>query len=282
MIFYLSNFEFINEQKVLSGDLNTRATYDTEYNKISVYNMMYNGEKIRIFNTDAGYSTLMNLDKSKINTPVSEYIKLYDIMFKLKENINNVLMIGGAGYSYPRHFITSYKDIKMDVVEIDEKVNEVAKKFFYLDELVDDWGKGRINLIVADGRNYLNNTDKKYDIILNDAFSGKTPARVLSTIEANNIIKNSLTDGGAYITNIIGGAGKYSGFLYSEIKTLKEVYKNVYVIPCDEFTDKYSINNIVIATDVDCHIDSAIELDIPNDTIVLTDNYSPVEALSDF
>ena len=42
---------------------------------------------------------------------------------------------------------------------------------------------GRLKLITDDGRTYLNRNTKKYDAILNDAFSGETPAKTLTTIE---------------------------------------------------------------------------------------------------
>ena len=171
------------------------------------------------------------------------------------------------------------------MVEIDPKVTELAKKFFNLDKIIKDYdleNSGRLNLVNDDGRIYLKNNKIKYDAILNDAFSGETPARTLCTIEAIELIKSSLNDGGLYLTNILGGYGKYSGFLYAEVNTLKKIFKNVYVIPCGELTNERPINNMVIASDSDYDFDFSIDLKIPADTPILTDDYSPVEMLSDF
>ena len=74
----------------------------------------------------------------------------------------------------------------MDVVEIDGKITEIAKKYFYLDQLIDDYRineNHRLNLITEDGRTYLNKCNIKYDAILNVAFSGENPAKTLTTYE---------------------------------------------------------------------------------------------------
>ena len=37
-------------------------------------------------------------------------------------DIKDTLMIGGAGYNYPKYFISHYQDKTMDVVEIDGEI----------------------------------------------------------------------------------------------------------------------------------------------------------------
>ena len=94
----------------------------------------------------------------------------------------------------------------MDVVEIDGKITEIAKKYFYLDKLLKEFdltSNKRLNLINEDGRTYLNSNDIKYDAILNDAFAGDNPAKTLTTIENIKNIKKSLQQDGLDLTNII-------------------------------------------------------------------------------
>ena len=199
-------------------------------------------------------------------------------------------MIGGAGYCYPRYYISSYKDKNMDVVEIDGKVTELAKKFFYLDDLIKEYdieNNKRLTLINEDGRTYLNKNTKKYDAILNDAFSGSVPAKVLTTTEAIQKIKDSLVDGGLYLTNIIGSQeGNNNKFIKAEVNTLRQVFNYVYVLPVlnsnetHENRDKeLNRNNIVIATDKKIELENTIDLEIKEDEIILTDDYCPVETL---
>ena len=83
----------------------------------------------------------------------------------------------------------------MDVVEIDPKITEIARKYFYVDKLIKDFSleeNHRLNLINDDGRTYLNENNTKYDAILNDAFSGDNPAKTLTTLENIRNIKQSL------------------------------------------------------------------------------------------
>ena len=196
------------------------------------------------------------------------------------------MLIGGAGYSYPKHYISKYLDKSMDVVEIDDKVTEIAKKYFYLDKLIKEYKTeetGRLKLITEDGRTYLNNNTKKYDAILNDAFSDTTPVATLTTVEAVSNIKKSLNENGLYLTNIISSLeGENSKFMKAEVKTLKEVFLNVYVVPCvTKDSLEETQNNIVIARDGILEIDESkiYNLKINDEDIVLTDNYCPIDSL---
>ena len=278
------------EDKILSGVINTQISYDTEYGRALIQNREINGEAVRIMNIDSGYETIAYISEEKKNEPYSKYIMNYDLMFKSSNTINDVLMIGGAGYSYPRYYLTKYKDKKIDVVEIDAKVTEIAKKYFFLDDVIKELeleNNNRLALINEDGRTFLNRNSKKYDAILNDAFSGNVPAKVLTTIEAVQNIKDSLVKDGLYLTNIIGSEeGKYSNFLKAEVNTIRQVFNNVYVFPIISESETFDTrdrslrrNNIVIATDQNLDLENTIELDIKENEIIITDDYCPVDTL---
>lgn len=271
--------------KILEEQNENHVIYqDTQYGKVIIYNSVSNNQNIRILNIDSGYESATFTDEEKVNELVSEYTKYYDLMFKAKIDINNTLLIGGAGYSYPKYYISHYTNKDMDVVEIDGKITEIAKKYFFLDKLIKDYdleNNKRLNLITEDGRVYLNNNTKKYDAILNDAFSGVTPAKTLTTIENVKNIKKSLNDGGVYLTNIISSLdGENSKFIKAEVNTLKQVFKNVYVIPCNYKEDIYSVqNNMVIATDEDLTYENSYDLNISDNEIIITDEYCPIDSL---
>ncbi|MBE5822235.1 MAG: spermidine synthase [Clostridiales bacterium] len=272
-----------NGKAVLNGEFNTFVEYDTEYGKVLIYNVENNGKPYRMLEIDNGSESGSYINEDKYEL-VFEYTKYYDLMFKSPNKIDNVLMIGGAGNSYPKYYISHYSDKKMDVVEIDEKVIELSKKYFFVDDLINEYGQERINFIADDGRTYLNKNTKKYDAILNDAFAGGTPAATLTTKEAVEKIYNSLNENGLYLTNIISATqGEDSKFIKAEINTLKQFFKNVYTIPCNYelyLQDKTKADNImVIATDIELNIDGAVDIYIEDDEIVLTDNYCPVDNL---
>ncbi len=283
------NINNIKGEDVLEGNSKTKddyVSYDTQYGRVLIYNTKRNGENIRMLDIDSGYESATFTDEGRQNDLVFDYTKFYDLMFKANIPIKDTMLIGGAGYSYPKYFISNYEDKNMDVVEIDEEITNIAKKYFYLDKLIQDYNinqNHRLNFITADGRTYLNDTTKKYDAILNDAFSGLAPVKTLTTIEAVQKIKGALNEGGLYLTNVISSLeGKDSKFIKAEVNTLKKVFKNVYVIPCNTITELEMIqNNMVIASDDDINLTgvNVCELKIDEKEIVLTDDYCPIDTL---
>ena len=285
------NFSIVDNNymsdEILNGKMGKKTSIDTQYGRVIIYNSINNGENVRYLNIDSGFESATYTDEEKVNELVFQYTKYYDLMFKSSNDINNVLLIGGAGYSYPKYFISHFENKKMDVVEIDGKITEVAKKYFYLDKLIKDYdleNNKRLELITEDGRTYLNNNIKKYDAILNDAFAGFSPAKTLTTIEAVKNIKASLNKNGVYLTNIISALeGKDTKFLKAEYNTLKQVFKNVYIVPCRKVEDPTNvINNMVIATDDDLDIDIKYNFQVSENEIILTDDYCPIDTLCDY
>ena len=278
-----SKVNAVNGEKVLNGEIGTYVNYDTQYGKVTIYNSNYNESKIRHLNIDRGNESATYLDENKCYELVYEYTKYYDLMFKSSKDIKDTLLIGGAGYSYPKYYISHYTDKKMDVVEIDGDIVNIAKKYFFLDKLIKEYKleeNKRLNLIIQDGRMYLNTNTKKYDAILNDSFSGDTPAKTLTTKEAIQKIHNSLNKDGVYLTNIISSIeGKNSKFIKAEVNTLKQVFKNVYIIPCNDKTNLERIqNNMVVATDSEIDFEDSVKINTEN-TITLTDNFCPVDTI---
>ena len=271
----------IKGRMILDGKDQISVSYDTQYGRVIIRNAYINNEHVRLLNIDSGYESATYIEESKQNTLVYNYLKYYDLMFNSKYEINQVMMIGGAGYGYPKHFISTYPTKTIDVVEIDGDITKLAKKYFYLDKLISDYNLNenhRLELINEDGRTYSNRNTKKYDVILNDAFSGDTPAKTLTTLEVIQKIKKSLNENGLYLSNIISSLeGRDSRFIKAEVNTLKKVFKNVYVIPCRSIEDKETTqNNMVIASDQEINFDGEYKLNIDENEIVLTDDYCPV------
>ena len=217
-------------ENVLKNEIGQTVSFDTQYGRVLIYNRTIKDEPVRVLNIDSGYESATFTNEDKVNELVFEYTKLYNLMFESNNEINDTLLIGGAGYSYPKYYISHYPKKRMDVVEIDGDITKIAKKYFYLDKLIRDYNleeNKRLNLITEDGRVYLNNNTKKYDAILNDAFSGKNPAKTLTTKEAISQIKKSLNENGLYLTNIISSLeGENSKFIKAEVNTLKKYFKH--------------------------------------------------------
>lgn len=118
-----------------------------------------------------------------------------------------VCVIGGAGYSLPKWLWAEVPEAAITVVEIDPKMTELARKHFFLDEVLDTskaYQEERAQLICADGWHYLRDARQRFDVIVNDAFAGKKPMGPLNVHKAVDLIHSSLTQKGIYLANVRG------------------------------------------------------------------------------
>lgn len=292
------------------------------------------GEPVRILNVGGMYQSATYLDDDRVYDLVFEYTKLYDRMFEAAPvfqaeaeggvpagetpqapvapqdlaapatcphlPIRNVLMIGGGGYSYPKHLISTHPDVRMDVVEVDPAITSLAQRYFFLDRLFAEFDldeTGRLGLHTADGRAFLERraaelrdpdvpaAPSRYDAILNDSFSGKEPVASLATVEAARLAHACLREGGLYLTNVVSAlSGENARLIRAVVATLSQVFAHVYVIPCeddDEFADRD--NNMVIASDGAYEFPGAYDvarLKVGPADPVLTDADNPVAELA--
>ena len=282
-IYVLTKFNLSNAEAILEGEEEYIASYDTQYSKVEVVNRRVEGENIRYMLIGNGCESATYVDEDKKYELVVPYTKYYDLMYEANIDIRDALMIGGGGYSYPKYCVSHHLETVMDVVEIDEQITELAKEYFYLDDALRDFND-KLNIINEDGKVFINTTDKKYDAVLNDAFTGTTPAESLTTLETVEMIHGILNPGGVYLSNIIGSrTGENSKFLAAEVNTISQVFDYVYIVPCgdmnnEEITDTTNTNNMVIATDTPLDIPEAVNMDY-EDSIILTDDYCPVDTL---
>jgi spermidine synthase len=108
----------------------------------------------------------------------------------------SMLVIGNAGGTMGRAYGRFYPDVSIDGVELDPKLNEVARRYF---------GAGdnpRMRLIAADGRPYLERTSRRYDLIVVDAYRQPYVPFYLATSEFFRLVRQHLRPGGAVALNV--------------------------------------------------------------------------------
>ncbi|HAM70561.1 MAG TPA: spermidine synthase [Verrucomicrobiales bacterium] len=86
---------------------------------------------------------------------------------------------------------------RVDVVEINEAVVPLAQRFFDLDTNL-------FRLHIGDGRQFLNETHDRYDVVVLDAFLGDSCPSHLMTREAFTAIGRVLKPGGTLVMNCFG------------------------------------------------------------------------------
>jgi len=225
----------------------------------------------------------MYLDGNDLSSP---YTRAYHLFDSFAPDAKNILMLWGAAYSFPKNFLETYPDKNIDVVEIDPVMTSIAKKYFYL---TDD---PRLTSIHQDARVYLNNSEKKYDAILWDAFwSYFSIPFQLTTLETVEHKYDMLTENGVVILNIIAAQSwDASKFLHAEYLTYKQVFPEVFILPVrSDIPEEVQNIMLVAAKNPDTlsffHEDEELQnlltrktyLDILDNTPILTDNYAPVD-----
>jgi len=259
---------------------------DTAYNRIWIYDHkdQNTNNTARIMRVNNENHSSMFLESDKL---VNEYTKYYHLVRHFNPNFNTALMLGGAGYSYPKDFLLHYPHATLDVVEIDPKVTELAKTYF---KLKDD---PRLAIYHEDGRVYLNTTQKKYDVIFGDAFSShySLPYQ-LTTKEAVQKKYDILHDNGVVLLNIISSIeGRQGQFLRAEYATYKSIFPHVYVFPVGSPHDGNAVQNILLVAlksekeypvnDADPVLHEYLQhlwkKNIETDMPILTDDFAPVD-----
>ncbi|HEX2169545.1 MAG TPA: fused MFS/spermidine synthase, partial [Nitrososphaera sp.] len=212
------------------------------YEKETLYShldVIDNGN-IRTLYLDGNIHSQMYKDKPE--ELVNTYTKYFHLGFLFNPNTQDVLFVGGGGFSGPKNFLSMYSDVRIDVVEIDPDVISAARDYFNLP--VDNGS--RLMIYNDDARNFLSKTEKKYDLIILDAFSKNYVPFHLMTLEYFQLLDKKLTSDGVIISNNIGSmTGDRSDIVRAIYKTISQVFPSVYVF----YTENNSGNlqNIMLA-----------------------------------
>jgi len=259
---------------------------DTPYNHVSIRDWRENesGDKVRSLIIGRTFNTSIYLDSEKL---VHGYTKFYHLAQHFNPDLTTALMIGGGAFSYPMDFIKKYPNARIDVVEIDPKLTEIAKSHF---RLRDD---RRLSIINEDGRIFLNRTKNRYDVIFGDAFSSNFSLPFhLTTVEAARKKYEILNDEGFAIINIISPIDGSGGrFLSAEYATYRKIFPQVILYAVDDAVDRSRTQNIMLVAfkkqrsiesqSQDPQIAEMLSHEIaeppPTGIPVLTDDFCPVD-----
>ena len=213
--------------------------------------------------------------KDKPEELVNTYTKYFHLGFLFNPNAKDVLFVGGGGFSGPKNFLSMYSDVHIDVVEIDPDVISAARNYFSLP--IDNGSK--LMIYNDDARNFLSKTEKKYDLIILDAFSKNYVPFHLMTMEYFQLLGERLTSDGVIISNNIGSmAGDRSDIVRAVYKTISQVFPSVYVFPTEH--NSRNLQNIMLAamkTPTEHSKDELRQLGSNNDN----NNYNFSTALAD-
>ncbi len=207
-----------------------------------------------------------------------------------------VLFLGLGGGSAPKRLGRDFPELRLQVVELDSVVVDVARRFFSVPET--------LPVAIADGRRYLAGDDTRWDVIAIDTFYDDGVPFHLTTREFLELVRARLAPGGVVVTNVLGAVTGPSSKLFRAVyRTYRSVFPTVTIHPVYG-SDTYG-NQMLVATDgaaptrafvrerwremraahpsaprLDAAITQRYDSFVPTgDVPTLTDAYAPVDAL---
>ena len=265
---------FQNEHKDIIKDV------DSEYSRIWVKDIKNSNGEYKTLQVDRGLESYINQETGEMG---AQYLKYYDLFNYTNKNANKTLIIGGAAYTYPRHYLEKYPDKQIDVVEIDNTMTNLAIEEFGL-----DINNKNLKIYHQDGRSYINYSKEKYDTILIDAFKGLNAPFELTTYEAMCKIKEKLNTNGMVITNILssleGNEAKFAKYEYATYKAIFDDVK-IYAVKTDDKTQYQNLILIGIKGNPEADENKYLEyknlldtevLDFSSNSKIVTDDFAPI------
>lgn len=195
---------------------------------------------MRILSFDGSMESRMQLDD-----PLRghfEYTEFFHMPWLWHSNMASVLMVGLGGASTQRAFAHDYPDMTIETVELDPMVATLARQYFHYQTTP------RQQVWESDGRMFMRRTQKRYDLIIMDAYShnryGSYLPHHLATREFFVLAGSRLSTNGVLCYNVMGTLqGRESKAVGSVYNTLKAVFPQVY-----SFSVIESHNVILLAT----------------------------------
>lgn len=159
----------------------------------------------------------------------SDYISSFEILPFLRPGSAKALMIGlGGGVLSGR--LWRHYGIASDAVDVDPSVVRLARRYFGYEPTGE--------VFLEDGRRFLERTERAYDFIALDAFSGDHHPYHLFSVEALGSAAARLRPGGVLAVNLIGYAvGPRAGLRRAFEATLREVFPHVRVLGANRELD---------------------------------------------
>ena len=190
-----------------------------------VYSNNSEFQRIDIIDTDL-WGRVMLLDGIVQTTQKDEFV--YHEMFAhvpmvAHNKAQTVLIVGGGDGGLLREVLKHKSIVKVVLVEIDAAVIDLCSKYFP-EHSLNSWQDPRVEVVIADGKDYIANSNLKFDLILSDSTDPIGPGEVLFTSDFYSQAISRLTDEGILVTQN-GVSFLQTGELEQTFKRMKQLAK---------------------------------------------------------
>ncbi|MGN0316117.1 MAG: spermidine synthase [Fusicatenibacter sp.] len=205
-------------------------TYEGE----SIYNYLQvreDEEKV-ILSTNVlfGVQSVMRKDDS-LTGMYYDYAMAAPLMADTLEKEDAKILILGMGTgTYAKQCLKYYGNLTVEGVEIDQKITNLARKYFELPKTVP--------VTTYDGRAYLQAIDGKYDVIMVDAYQDITIPFQMSSVEFFELVREHLTENGVMVVNMNMKSDGEDGINQYLSDTISSVFSEVYMVDVKGSTNR--------------------------------------------
>jgi len=238
-----------------------------------------------------------NVSAIDLNQPTFQVIPYTRFLFAaalFKQHPHKVLSIGLGAGAFNRLFNVAYPAAELTTVEIDPMIESVA-------ETLTGFHPSPLNKVsIEDGRRFLMHSQERWDWIVVDAYvrNSQTPPH-LTTVEFFELARRHLTEDGVLVVNIVAPQALF----YSQLATLRHVFQNNVILEPQNHSNKVFLGSAHSKPDITSTITrpdtslqpilvkngvrieeirrSVLQVSLPPETIILTDDYAPTEFLGE-
>jgi spermidine synthase len=185
------------------------------------------------------------------------------------------LSIGAGGYTFPRYLAAAYSGARVDVVEIDPAVTQVARERL---GLPDD---PRIVTRNLDARLWFieERPEARYDLVYGDAFNDISVPYHLTTVEFDRMVRRAMKPDGILMANIIDDFDR-GEFLRASIRTLLDVFEHVYLFALGPIWEVGGPGTyVVVASPAPIDLEAFLDFDGPRTEPVKSSAIMPLRDL---
>lgn len=184
----------------------------------------------------------------------------------------SILVLGGGAFTIPQHLSQQVPNATIDVVEIDPELLTISREHFgYTDP-------SNVTPVFSDARSYVNQSDKRYDVILVDVYGDTSIPFSFITKEYGESLAKLLTPGGIVAANVIGDeTGKCKDTLQAVDAAYRTSLPNVQVARDPD--RKTGRTNYVLVYSKESIQSPGFRTLAPSGIKPYTDNFAPAERL---
>ncbi len=184
----------------------------------------------------------------------------------------SILVLGGGAFTLPQYLSEQLPNAEIDVVEIDPELETISQQYFRYQN------PSSVNELFTDARTYVNQTERRYDVVIVDVYGDTSIPFTFMTKEYGKAVAGILKNDGIVIANIIGGqTGECRGALGAVDAAYRSQLPNAqYVNESGRPEDR--ANYIVVYSEHPQPVAGLRELP-PFESPLYTDNFAPAERL---